>query len=107
MNVAANPYRLAQPALSWDTAIPTGNGQVGIRVAALAVQASIVRKRDRCWRGGPRSDVPAVADVLPEVRRLQAEGGWDEAGSLYVRQPAEAGYRCEVAHCHPVGELWV
>ena len=107
MNAPANPFRLAQPALSWDTAIPTGNGQVGILVHGHAAQDSIVLNHDRCWLEGARSELPDLAHLLPEVRRLQAEGRWDEAGSLYVRALADAGYRCQVADYHPLGELWV
>ncbi len=48
MSDQPNPYRLAQPALSWDNAIPTGNGSVGILVHGHAAQDSIVLNHDHC-----------------------------------------------------------
>jgi alpha-L-fucosidase 2 len=100
-------YALLQPALRWEDAIPTGNGTVGVLVHGHIAQESIVINHDRCWLEKSRPELPDLAHLLPEVRRLQAEGRWAEAAKVYPAALKTANYHCAVADYHPLGELWL
>ena len=100
-------YSILQPALCWEEAIPTGNGPLGLLVHGHIVQDSIVINHDRCWLLQPRPELPHLAQLLPEVRRLQAEGRWAEAAAIYPTALNAANYHCPVAAYHPLGELWL
>ncbi len=100
-------YSLLQPALRWEDAIPTGNGPLGVLVHGHLAQDSILINHDRCWLEKSRPELPDLAHLLPEVRRLQSEGLWKEAAKIYPAALKDAGYHCPVADYHPLGELWV
>src|SRR4028119_2349456 len=100
-------YTLNQPATRWEDAIPTGNGPLGAFVFGHIVQDWVVLNHHRCWLEKPRGELPNLAPLLPEIRRLQAEGRWAEAAKVFPDALADADYRCDVADYHPLGELWV
>jgi alpha-L-fucosidase 2 len=100
-------FSLNQPAIRWEDAIPTGNGPLGALVFGHLAQDCIVLNHHRCWLEKPRGELPNLAPQLPEIRRLQAEGRWAEAAAVLPTALNEAGYRCDVAAYHPLGELWI
>jgi alpha-L-fucosidase 2 len=100
-------FSLNQPATRWEDAIPTGNGPMGALVFGHIAQDCIVLNHHRCWIEKPRSELPEVAPLLPEIRRLQAEGRWDEAAAVFPQALRASNYRCDIADYHPLGELWV
>jgi len=100
-------YTLNQPVNRWEDAIPTGNGPMGALVFGHIAQDCIVLNHHRCWLEKPRSELPEVAPLLPKIRRLQAEGRWEEAATVFPQALEAANYRCDIADYHPLGELWV
>jgi alpha-L-fucosidase 2 len=100
-------YTLNQPANRWEDAIPSGNGPLGALVFGHVVQDWVVLNHHRCWIEHPRSELPHLAPQLAEIRRLQAEGRWAEAAAVFPSALDGAGYHCEVADYHPLGEIWI
>ena len=68
-----------QPATRWQDAFPAGNGTIGALVAGAIAHELVVLNHDRLWLRSPEPSVPDIAEYLPTVRRLLAEG---KPGSL-------------------------
>ncbi len=100
-------YSLNQPANRWEDAIPTGNGPLGAMVFGHIVQDWVLINHHRCWLEKPRSELPNLAPHLPDIRRLQSEGRWDEAAKVFPSILQGVNYRCETADYHPLGEIWI
>jgi alpha-L-fucosidase 2 len=100
-------YTLNQPANRWEDAIPTGNGPLGALVFGHVAQDWVVLNHHRCWIEHSRSELPHLAPQLAEIRRLQAEGRWAEAAAVFPSALDGAGYRCDTADYHPLGEIWI
>ena len=82
---AANDLRLwyDRPAAVWTEALPIGNGQMGGMVFGGPAEERIGLNETTLWAGGPRDwNNPGALGVLPEVRRLSAEGRYAEADQL-------------------------
>jgi alpha-L-fucosidase 2 len=71
------------------------------------VQDWVVLNHHRCWIEYSRGELPHLAPRLGEIRRLQAEGRWDEAAAVFPSALKDVNYRCEVADYHPLGEIWI
>ena len=72
-----------RPAGGWLEALPLGNGQMGAMVFGSVLSERIQLNNDTLWSGGPKDcDNPAARRVLPEIRRLIAEGKYPEAHEL-------------------------
>jgi alpha-L-fucosidase 2 len=100
-------YTLNQPVSRWEDAIPTGNGPIGALVYGHIKEDWIVLNHHRCWIEKPRGELPHLAPHLAEIRRLQAEGKWEEAAAVFPKVRDAANYRCEIADYHPLGEIWI
>ncbi|MFD1953900.1 glycoside hydrolase N-terminal domain-containing protein [Paenibacillus thailandensis] len=75
--------RFAEPARSWNEALPVGNGRLGGMVFGTVEQEQIQFNEDSIWYGGPRDrNNPDALENLPEVRRLIFEGRLKEAHRL-------------------------
>src|SRR4028119_1830943 len=95
-------FSLNQPATRWEDAIPTGNGPMGALVFGHIAQDCIVLNHHRCWLEKPRDELPEVAPLLPEIRRLQAEGRWKEAAAVFPQALKAADYPWNPAHHLPL-----
>lgn len=72
-----------QPAARWEEALPLGNGRLGCMVFGRTAQERLQLNEDTLWAGAPYNpDSPEALEALPELRRLIAEGRYEEAGEL-------------------------
>lgn len=69
-----------QPARHWVEALPLGNGRLGAMVFGGVERERLQLNEDTLWSGGPKDwNNPQALQVLPEVRRLVADGRYVEA----------------------------
>jgi alpha-L-fucosidase 2 len=94
-----------QPATRWQDAFPTGNGTVGALVAGAIVQELVVLNHDSLWLRSPAPPVPDIAEHLPDVRRLLAEGRYQEASTVLDGALRDRGYTHQVDPYHPACAL--
>jgi hypothetical protein len=74
------------PAAAWVEALPVGNGRLGAMVFGTLGRERLQLNEDTLWSGGPRDwNNPEAAAVLPEIRRLIAEGRYVEADAAAKR----------------------
>jgi alpha-L-fucosidase 2 len=84
-NESADSPRLwyRQPAAKWVEALPVGNGRMGAMVFGGTADERIQFNEDTLWTGHPHDySHPGAAEVLPELRRLIADGDVKAAGKL-------------------------
>jgi len=71
------------PAKQWTDALPIGNGRLGAMIFGGVESELIQLNEDTLWSGGPSNwNNPRALEVLPEVRRLVAEGQYVKADEL-------------------------
>ncbi|AZN41497.1 glycoside hydrolase family 95 protein [Paenibacillus albus] len=67
----------------WTEALPVGNGRLGAMIYGGVEQEELQLNEDTLWSGYPSDGTnPRALEVLPEVRRLIAEGRYVEADKL-------------------------
>ncbi|RKP57329.1 glycoside hydrolase family 95 protein [Cohnella endophytica] len=92
-----------RPSRRWTEALPVGNGRLGAMVFGGPEVERIQLNEDTLWSGSPhnRDNVNAL-EVLPEVRRLLAEGKFAEAdqASKKMMGPYTQSYM-------PLGDLFL
>ncbi|MBZ0297129.1 MAG: glycoside hydrolase family 95 protein [Anaerolineae bacterium] len=72
-----------QPARAWNEALPLGNGRLGAMVFGGISHERLQLNEETVWSGGPKEwNNPAARALLPELRRLIAEGRYAEADDL-------------------------
>jgi alpha-L-fucosidase 2 len=72
-----------QPAARWEEALPLGNGRLGCMVFGRVAQERLQLNEDTLWAGAPyKPDSPEALEALPELRRLIAEGRYEQAAEL-------------------------
>ena len=72
-----------RPAREWVEALPVGNGRLGAMIFGTIGRERLQLNEDTLWSGGPKDwNNPEAREVLPEVRRLIAEGKYVEADQL-------------------------
>jgi alpha-L-fucosidase 2 len=72
-----------QPARGWEEALPVGNGFLGAMVFGGVDHERIQFNEHTVWTGHPRSYArPGAVRLLPEIRRLLAEGKQRDAERL-------------------------
>lgn len=72
-----------QPALTWEQALPLGNGRLGAMVYGGVERETVQLNEDTFWAGGPHNNLnPAARPALPEIRRLIATGKFSDASAL-------------------------
>jgi len=75
--------RFTHPAATWNDALPVGNGRLGAMLFGGIADERIQFNESTLWTGRPHDYARTSArDVLPELRRLLAEGNTQEAGKL-------------------------
>ena len=97
----------AQPARRWEDALPTGNGSVGALVYGNIAYDWIVLNHEDLWRRTPRPTLTDVSGLLPEVRRMLAEGRYAEAERLQSERLVAGGYRNDIDAYQPGPDLEV
>ena len=85
----ANPTTLlwyTHPAMTWDDALPVGNGRLGGMVFGKVDSEEIGLNEDTYWSGGPYSTtVKGAHAMLPEVQRLIFAGDFIGAHRVFGR----------------------
>ena len=81
----------AQPARDWREASPLGNGRLGALVHGRASDERVALNHEALFNWAVRGQLPDLAPLLPEVRRLLAEGRFAEAERLYPDALKAAG----------------
>jgi alpha-L-fucosidase 2 len=90
-----------QPASRWQDAFPSGNGTIGALVAGAIAQELVILNHDRLWLRSPAQEVPEIAANVPIVRRLLAEGRYQEASTVLNDALRNQGYTHRVDPYHP------
>ena len=94
------------PAEVWTEALPVGNGNMGAMVFGGVANERIQFNHETLWTGRPRDyQHPGAAEVLPELRRLLAEGKQREAEELAGRRFMSVPLR-QFAY-QPLGDLLI
>ncbi|XEC96050.1 glycoside hydrolase N-terminal domain-containing protein [Paenibacillus tarimensis] len=71
------------PAVYWTEALPVGNGRLGAMVFGGVEKERIALNEDTLWSGYPKDwNNPGAKEVLPKVRELIAQEGYEEADRL-------------------------
>ncbi|MFF3923768.1 glycosyl hydrolase family 95 catalytic domain-containing protein [Paenibacillus lactis] len=89
----------------WREALPSGNGRIGASVYGGVYEETILLNHELLWRKGSTPDLPDVSAMLPEVRRLLAEGEAEEADGVLVNSLRASGYEPKIASPLPLGDL--
>jgi len=72
-----------RPATNWVSALPVGNGRLGVMVFGGIASEQLQLNEDTLWAGGPYDpDNTNALAALPEVRRLIFGGKYAEAQKL-------------------------
>src|SRR5690606_24266387 len=73
----------AQPAQTWEEALPLGNGRLGAMVYGGVTRETIQLNEDSFWAGGPHNNLnPAARSALPNIRQLISAGEYSAASAL-------------------------
>lgn len=105
-----------QPAKIWTEASPVGNGRLGAMVFGGPQQERFQLNEISLWAGGPQdADNPEALSALPEIRRLLAEGKYEEAEKLTIAKmvckgPGSgqgAGANAAFGCYQTLGDLWI
>lgn len=96
---------MCRPAARWQEALPSGNGPLGAMVYGGIAQETVLLNHQGLWHGGCNMPIPDVSDRLPELRRLLAEGNFDDADNFLTDILQEKGYRYVVDSYHPACDL--
>ncbi len=91
----------------WREALPLGNGQVGALVYGSVHQERVLLTHEALWQACYRPEMPAVHDVLPEIRRLISEGHPDRAQPLMTEALAQRGHVPSASFPVPLGDLLI
>ncbi|HUW18166.1 MAG TPA: glycoside hydrolase family 95 protein [Sedimentisphaerales bacterium] len=96
-----------QAAEKWDHAMPTGNGQVGALVFGKIENETIVLNHDSLFLRTRKPTLPDISEHLPKVRKLVAEGRYEEAARYYKENvKAEYDYQGSDSY-HPAFDVTV
>lgn len=72
-----------KPASDWNSALPLGNGRLGVMVFGTPAVEHLQLNEETIWAGSPNSNAHKLEDgVLNEVRKLIFEGKYVEAQDL-------------------------
>ncbi|KAK1140126.1 hypothetical protein N8T08_010882 [Aspergillus melleus] len=94
------------PAISWDEALPVGNGRLGAMVYGRTDTELLQLNEDSVWYGGPQNRTPTDAlRHLPQLRELIRNGDHEEAEKL-VRL-AFYSHPISQRHYEPLGTLFL
>jgi alpha-L-fucosidase 2 len=87
----AHEMTMRGPATRWQDALPTGNGAIGALMFGQIRNDIIILNHESLFAPRGRAELLDVSDKLPELRRLIAEGRYDEAVRLMPDTHTERG----------------
>jgi alpha-L-fucosidase 2 len=81
------------PATRWEDSLATGNGIMGALLAGDPVSDTLIVNHCKLWLPlGSREVVPDVGAVLPEMRRIIGEKGYDAGQKYFLSKAKEQGW---------------
>ena len=92
-----------KPAVSWEEALPLGNGKTGAMVFGNITREHFQLNDNTLWSGYPEAgNNPNGPTILPQVRSAVSRGDYDSAAVLWKKMqgPYSARYL-------PLGDLWI
>jgi len=81
---------LSGVAEQWDHAMPTGNGQVGAMVFGDVQHETILLNHDSLFIRSEKPVLPDVSEHVPKMRRMIAEGRYQEAQQFFEGKISES-----------------
>jgi len=95
------------PATDWRDGLPSGNGRLGAVHFGNVHQDRLLLNHETLWAGGMSpQEVPDVSDLMPELRRMLAEGRYEEANSFLPDKMREGNCYSE-ARYQPLANLFI
>ncbi len=91
------------PARHWLEALPLGNGRIGVMVRGGVHRENLSLNEDSIWARGPDRHLRDAFKMLPEIRRLLAEGQLEAAQDL--ADVGFMGYPRRQQPYQPLGDL--
>ena len=83
INNGTNVLWYSEPAMTWNEALPLGNGRIGGMVFGGAVHERISLNEDTLWSGGPsHCENPDAFAAYKEARQLALERKYTEAQQI-------------------------
>ena len=82
---------LAGAAKRWDLAMPTGSGRIGAMVFGDISNETIVLNHDSLFIRSEKPKLPDVSHHLPKLRKMLAEGKYDEA-QMFIEEEIDRLY---------------
>lgn len=95
----------SMPARDWREATPLGNGRLGALVHGRASDERVTFNHEALYNWARRGEMPDLSGLLPEVRRLLAEGRFAEANRLYPDALKKSGYKSAAGKFFPAFDL--
>jgi len=89
----------------WRDAVPTGNGRVGAAVYGAVHAERVMLTHEDLWWQSSTPPLPDVSALLPQVRRLLAEGRVRQAEVVYRDGLKDRGYEPDLAVPLPLADL--
>lgn len=72
-----------QPAVSWNEALPVGNGRLGAMIFGGPAQGKLQLNEETVWSGGPNNNIkPGMRKIIPEIRKLLFQKKFEQAQDL-------------------------
>lgn len=102
-----------KPARRWDEAYPSGNGIMGVLAMGDPLHETLIFNHEKCFLPLPinaSSVVPDMADILPEMRRLEMEGKYAQATDFWLGTVYRRGFPSEMIWTdpfHPAFEILI
>lgn len=93
------------PARDWREATPLGNGRLGALVHGRASDERVTLNHEALYNWSRRGEMPDLSGLLPEVRRLLAQGRFAEANRLYPDALKKSGYKSAAGKFFPAFDL--
>ena len=95
------------PATDWRDGLPSGNGRLGAVHFGNVHRDRLLLNHEDLWIGGMSpQEVPDVSSLMPELRKMLAEGRYEEANSFLPDKMREGNSYAE-ARYQPVGSLFI
>lgn len=87
----------------WSDATPLGSGMTGILLFGGTAAERVVINRSDLWYSGEDAPVPDVSYCLEEMRKLEAEGKFQEANHLMYNELIRKDYKTSLADMRALG----
>ena len=94
-----------KPAIQWEEALPIGNGRLAAMMYGGTTREELQFNEETVWAGGPNNNInPQTAIAIPQIRKLLAEGRYQEAQALADEQVKSTNQGMPY---QPVGNLFI